>query len=145
MPISKDPEKRARQIANLTHKGFKGSTERARNAQRKSVTVQAEKRKSAERLREWLGMAVIDNDGQPRESVIYPGEVMQQGELLDLQLLQMGLDGNLEAIKYIEKLVGDAPEDNVNVCMNGGIKAQQVYRFYDLQDRDIDDEEDWSQ
>lgn len=129
MGLSKDPEKRKRQLENLKKGGkFEECSERARKAAKKSGLVRAELHKSADRLKRWKGMTAMDGD-KPRESVFYPGEEMQNGEFLDLKLMSMAREGNLEAMKYIDKKTGDAPDERLNVKVNGNVTTSGELRI----------------
>lgn len=137
MPISKDQEKRKRQLANLENgKKFTANDERARNAGRKSALVRAEFHKSADRLKRWKGTTAT-HGGKTRESVFYPGEEMQNGEFLDLKLISMARDGNLDAIKYIDKKTGDAPNEQVDVNLGGSVNVEHRYVFHDIDEEDL--------
>lgn len=130
MPTSKDPEKRKRQLANLCKgRKFERHDEAARNAQKISSISQAQQRKSAERLKRWQSLPAMGDDGKPRESVFYPGETMTNAELLDLKKIDLALQGNLEALRYIDKQVGDAPSDNVAVNLSGSIGHDTALRI----------------
>lgn len=129
MGLSKDPEKRKRQLENLKNgKKFDSRDERARNAAKKGNLRKAELHKSADRLKRWKGMTAMDGD-KPRESVFYPGEEMQNGEFLDLKLMSMAREGNLEAMKYIDKKTGDAPDERLNVNVNGSVTTNGELRI----------------
>lgn len=135
MPISKDPEKREKQLRNLsTGKKFESGEERARNAQKKSVEVRERKRAAAERLSLWYFSTARDKSGKAMESVLNPGEDMLNGEHLDAAKLKLAREGNLEAIKYIEKQIGVAPDEQLAVSLNGGVRVEQDYNFFNLDD-----------
>lgn len=123
MPLSKDCEKRAAQLNNLRHgRKFGNSEELARSAQAKSV----EARKANKGVRALLNAWREADTGE--ESVIFPGEPKTNEEAVTLALLEKIKQGNLEAIKYYCKLIGEDVEAPVI------LKSQEehVFRFYDL-------------
>lgn len=129
MGLSKDPEKRKRQLENLkSGKKFVSADEQQRKIAKKGGLRRAELHKSADRLKRWKGMTAMDGD-KPRESVFYPGEEMQNGEFLDLKLMSMAREGNLEAMKYIDKKTGDAPDERLNVNVNGSVTTSGELRI----------------
>lgn len=129
MGLSKDPEKRKRQLENLKNgRETRFSGEKAAKNGKKGGLRRAELHKSADRLKRWKGMTAMDGD-KPRESVFYPGEEMQNGEFLDLKLMAMARDGNLDAMKYIDKKTGDAPDERFSVNVNGSVTTSGELRI----------------
>lgn len=137
MPMSKDPEKRARQMANLTSQGFKGNTERASKAGVKSQQAQSKKRSLRELANLMNEMDVKGSDGKP---VINPatGEPMKEKERDLVKIRQLMREGNLEAIKYWHKLTGDAPDEtkNVNITGNLSTEGEMIIGFLDSADEE---------
>lgn len=135
MGISKDPEKRKRQLENLKKsKGFKGSTEKARMAQKKSAEARAANRTAAEYVTAYFEGVMTDSNGKPLKSVVFKGENMKRKEVLLNEKIKLAKAGNLEAIKYLEKQMGEAPSDDVNVNLSGGMSVQQDYNFFNIDD-----------
>lgn len=136
MPISKDPEKRKRQLANLEHgKPFTTGDERARNAQKSSTEVQNTKRTQREYYEMLDARVVTDGDGKPVKDK--DGNVVTGAYQRSAKVYKMAKEGNLEAAKYIDKMLGQAPNEQVDVNLGGSVNVEQRYVFHDIDEEDI--------
>lgn len=135
MGISKDPEKRKRQLENLAKgKRFLKGDERTRKANAASIESYREHKTQREILLAWMNQETKGEDGKLIESRFFPGKGMKNAELISSKKIQLAKEGNLEAIKYLEKQIGEAPSDEVNVNLSGGMSVQQDYNFFNIDD-----------
>lgn len=130
MGLSKDPEKRKRQLENLKKRnGFENSSERASNAAKKSHASYREHKTQREILLAWMNQDTTGEDGKPKQSRFFPGQRMKNAELISSKKIQLVKDGNLEAIKYVEKQVGEAPDERLSVNVNGSVTTSGELRI----------------
>ena len=130
MGLSKDPEKRKRQLENLDKgKKFRKDEERTRKANAASIESYREHKTQREIMLAWMNQETKGEDGKPKESRFFPGKRMKNAELISSKKIQLVKEGNLEAIKYVEKQVGEAPDERLNVNVNGSVTTSGELRI----------------
>lgn len=136
MPISKDPEKRKRQLANLENgKKTQFYGERAVKAQKKSTEVQIAKRTQREYYEMLDARVATDGNGKPVKDK--DGNVVTGAYQRSAKVYKMAKEGNLEAAKYIDKMLGQAPNEQVDVNLGGSVNVEQRYVFHDIEEEDL--------
>lgn len=138
MPISKDPEKRKRQLANLQNrKQFAPNDERTRNAGEKSGKVRREKKTQREYYEMLDSRIITDAKGKPLKDK--EGNVLTGAYKRSAKVYKMAQEGNLEAAKYIDKMLGQAPKEQVDVNVSGS-PVKQDFNFFNIEDYEETDD-----
>lgn len=131
MPSGDNPNSRKALEENRAKGYFNAET--AVKAQLKSAESHKLRHSQAELLRAWY-----NKPNKGKESAILEGEEMIGGELLTMTKLRLAREGNLEAIKYIEKQLGIAPDETKNVNITGNIstEGEMIIGFLDSADEE---------
>jgi len=131
MPSGDNPNSRKALEENRAKGYFNAETAVA--AQKKSAEKNKLRHTQAEYLRAWYNKI---NKG--KDSALLEGEELCGGEMLTMTKLRLAREGNLEAIKYIEKQLGEAPDEtkNVNITGNLSTEGEMIIGFLDSADEE---------